>query len=82
MSFSVPELVRLQVYPTGARSTWGDEMSNEGIETARAVRATADAIKEAIGITETAGEFLNRVFGGMIEDSVRIVADRIKFYRS
>ena len=58
-----------------------DEMSNEVIEAARALRATADATKEAIGAIEKTGGFLNRVFGNIVEDSIGVVADRIKFYR-
>ncbi len=58
-----------------------EETSNEAIETARAVRATADATKEAIGAIEKTGGFLNRVFGAAIEDSIGVVADRIKFFR-
>ena len=58
-----------------------DEMSNEAIEAARALRATADATKEAIGAIEKTGGFLNRVFGDIVEDSIGVVADRIKFYR-
>ena len=58
-----------------------DEMSKEVIETARAVRATADATKEVIGAIEKTGGFLNRIFGGAVEDSIGIVADRIKFLR-
>ena len=40
-----------------------DEISNEVTEAARAVRATADATKAAIGAIEKTGGFLNRVFG-------------------
>ena len=57
------------------------EKPNEIIETARAVQATADTTKQAIGALEKTGAFLDRVFGGMVEDSVGIVADRIKFFR-
>ncbi len=55
-----------------------DEMA---IETVKAMRETAGATKAAIGVVEKSGRFLNRVFGGMIEDSVGIVADRIRFFR-
>ncbi len=58
-----------------------EETSNEAIETARAVRATADATKEAIGAIEKTGGFLNKIFGRAVEDSIGIVADRIKFFR-
>ena len=58
-----------------------EQQPNEAIETARAVRATADATREAIGAIEKTGGFLNRIFGGAIEDGVGIVADRIKFLR-
>lgn len=58
-----------------------DEMSNETIETARAMRATADATKEVIGAIEKTGGFLNRVFGDMVEDGIGVVADRIRFFR-
>ena len=58
-----------------------DEMSKKVIETARAVRATADATKEVIEAIEKTGGFLNRIFGGAVEDSIGIVADRIKYLR-
>ena len=71
----------LSVRPRLREAAVTEEASNEAIETARAVRATADATKEAIGAIEKTGGFLNKVFGEGLQDSIGIVADRIKFLR-
>jgi hypothetical protein len=58
-----------------------EDHTNEIIEAAQAVKATADATSKAIGALEKTGGFFDRVFGGLVEDGVGIVADKVKFYR-
>ena len=58
-----------------------EDSSGEVREVSKAVQAAAKTTSDAIGVIANTGNFLNRVFGGLVEDSVGIVADRIKFYR-
>ena len=58
-----------------------EESSGELREVSKAVQAASKTTSDAIGIVANTGNFLNRAFGGLVEDSVGIVADRIKFYR-
>ena len=58
-----------------------DEKPNEIIEIAKAVKETAKTTSDAISIVQNTGGFLNKVFGDLVENSVGIVADKIKFYR-
>ena len=58
-----------------------EESPAELSEVSKAVQAAAKTTSDAIDIVANTGNFLNRVFGGLVEDSVGIVADRIKFYR-
>jgi hypothetical protein len=41
----------------------------------------ANTVGKAIDLVSKTGPFLERVFGSLIEDSVGIVADKVKFYR-
>ena len=58
-----------------------DDASNEIIEAAKAVQATAKTASDVITVVDKTGSFLNKIFGDLIEDSVGIVADKIKYYR-
>lgn len=57
-------------------------MTEEIIETAKAVSKTAEATDRAISALQDAGGFFSRVFGPLIEDSVGLVGDRVKFLRA
>ncbi len=56
-------------------------MTEEIVEGAKAIQETAKASGKAIDGLRTTGEFFNRVFGGLVEDGVGIVADKLKYYR-
>ena len=58
-----------------------EESSGELREVSKAVQAAAKTTSDALGVVANTGNFLNRVFGGLVEDSVGIVADKIRFYR-
>lgn len=58
-----------------------EESSGELREVSKAVQAAAKTTSDAIDVVANTGNFLNRVFGGLVEDSVGIVADKVKFYR-
>ena len=58
-----------------------NEPSNEIIEISKAIQATAKTPNKAIGVVADTGNFLNKIFGELVQDSVGIVADKIKFYR-
>ena len=58
-----------------------EESSGELREVSKAVQAAAKTTSDAIRVVANTGNFLNRVFGGLVEDSVGIVADKIRFYR-
>jgi hypothetical protein len=50
-------------------------------EEAKAIQEAAKVAGKAVDLVNSSGSFLNRVFGPLIEDSVGLVADKIKFYR-
>ena len=56
-------------------------MTNEATETARAIQESAKATGKAIDALQRVGGFFNRVFGGLVEDGIGIVADRVKYMR-
>jgi hypothetical protein len=57
-----------------------DELEQVG-KVADATKEVAKTSGKAIDALRDTGGFFNRVFGGMIEDGVGLVADRLKFYR-
>ena len=48
---------------------------------ADATKEVANATGKAIDTLRDAGGFFSRIFGGLVEDGVGLVADRLKFYR-
>lgn len=48
---------------------------------ADAAKEVAKTTGKAIDVLRDTGGFFNRVFGGLIEDGVGLVADRLKYYR-
>ena len=56
-----------------------EELGDEITEVLKVIKTTADAVK-AIEDTGT-GQFVGRVFGGILEDSLGMVGDAIKFKR-
>ena len=57
-----------------------DDADNVG-KVADATKEVAKVTGKAIEALRDTGDFLSRVFGGLVEDSVGLVADRLKFYR-
>lgn len=59
-----------------------EELNNaDVVESAKAVQETAKATNNAIDLARDTGGFFNRVFGGLVEDGVGVVADKVKYYR-
>lgn len=49
---------------------------------AKALQAVAETAGKAIEASQDMGKFINRIFGGLIEDSVGLLADKLKYYRA
>ena len=56
-------------------------MADDIVESAKAVQETAKAVGKSIDALSGTGNFFDRVFGGLVEDGVGIVADKVKYYR-
>lgn len=55
--------------------------SAEIVESAKAVQEVAKATGKALDGLQSSGKFFDRVFGGLVEDGVGIVADKVKYFR-
>lgn len=51
-------------------------------EEAKAIQEVAKTADTAIKASEKVGGFIDRVFGGMLEDSVGLLSDKLKYYRA
>lgn len=55
--------------------------SAEIVESAKAIQEVAKTTGKAIDGLQSSGNFFGRVFGGLVENGVGIVADKVKFMR-
>lgn len=59
-----------------------DELGTDGFaENAKAMQESAKAVSKAIDALEKSGGFFSRVFGGLVENGVGMLADKVKYMR-
>lgn len=51
-------------------------------EEAKAVQEVAKTAGKAIKVSQDMGSFFNRIFGGLLENAVGLLADKLQFYRA
>ncbi|UTW56690.1 Abi-alpha family protein [Kordiimonas sp. SCSIO 12610] len=61
--------------------TDGDFENAEIVESAKAIQEVAKTTGKAIDGLQSSGSFFGKIFGGLVEDGVGIVADKVKFMR-
>lgn len=54
---------------------------NEIVATSKAVEETAKTTGKAIDASSKLGQWLGQIFGDLVEDSVGLASDRLKYYR-